>query len=45
MVGGPAPGTETSPALLIGSLALVVVVLAGGLAYFRHTEQSFADVV
>jgi lipopolysaccharide transport system permease protein len=27
------------------SLALVVIVLLGGIAYFRRTERTFADVI
>jgi lipopolysaccharide transport system permease protein len=45
LVGGPPPGSTTSPVLVAGSLALVAVVLVGGLVYFRRTEQTFADVV
>jgi lipopolysaccharide transport system permease protein len=45
LVGGPPPGSTTSPILVGGSLALVAVVLVGGIIYFRHTEQTFADVV
>lgn len=45
LVGGPPPGSTTSPIVVGGSLMLVCVVLLGGLAYFRHTERTFADVV
>lgn len=45
LVGGPSPGSATSPILVAGSLGLVVVVLVSGLVYFRRTERTFADVV
>jgi homopolymeric O-antigen transport system permease protein len=37
---GPAPGAES-----LVSAAVVVVLLVGGLAYFRRAERAFADVV
>jgi lipopolysaccharide transport system permease protein len=40
-----AGGTAPSPALLAVSTAVVGVLLAGGLAYFRHVESLMADVV
>ena len=41
LLGKPLPMVE--PILI--SLALVLVLFAGGLLYFRRTERSFADVV
>lgn len=32
-------------ALLTVSIAVVILILAGGLYYFRRLEQTFADVV
>jgi lipopolysaccharide transport system permease protein len=40
LLGGSAPGP-----VLLGSLAAVTLLLAGGLFYFRRTERTFADVV
>jgi lipopolysaccharide transport system permease protein len=40
LVGGPAPGP-----MLAVSVVTVAVLLLGGLAYFRHMERQFADVV
>ena len=37
---GPAPGPES-----LVSAAVVLVLLVGGLAYFRRAERAFADVV
>ncbi len=37
---GPAPGPES-----LVSAAVVVLLLVGGLAYFRRAERAFADVV
>jgi lipopolysaccharide transport system permease protein len=41
LLGQAAP----SPLLLAGSTAVTLVVLIGGLYYFRHLEQSFADTI
>jgi lipopolysaccharide transport system permease protein len=39
-------GTKTSIGpLLVGSVAAVIVLFFGGLAYFRRTEKYFADLV
>ncbi len=39
-------GTARPPALVVGiSAAIVVVLLAGGLFYFRRMERTFADLV
>ncbi len=40
LLGGPPPGV-----LLAISFAGVALVLAGGIFYFRHVEDTFADVV
>jgi lipopolysaccharide transport system permease protein len=40
LTGGPAPGIQ-----LLGSTALLLAVLIGGLIYFRGAEKTFADVV
>jgi lipopolysaccharide transport system permease protein len=40
LAGGPAPG-----ALTLVSAAVVVVLLAAGVAYFRRVEGTFADVI
>jgi lipopolysaccharide transport system permease protein len=40
LANGPRPGAEAAV-----SLAVVVVLLLGGLVYFRRVEQYFADVV
>jgi lipopolysaccharide transport system permease protein len=37
---GPAPGPES-----LVSAAVVLVLLVGGLVYFRRAERAFADVV
>jgi len=37
--------TAPSPLLLAGSTAVTLIVLIGGLYYFRHLEQSFADAI
>lgn len=41
LVGGPAPDAG----LMLASGAVVAVLLAGGLLYFRRLESTFADVV
>ena len=41
VANGPAPGGLSS----VLSAAVTIVLLAGGLAYFRRVEQSFADVI
>lgn len=40
LANGPAPGPEA-----LVSLGVVLVLLAGGLAWFRRVEQYFADVI
>ncbi len=40
LTGGPAPGIQ-----LLGSTALLLAILIGGLIYFRRAEKTFADVV
>lgn len=40
LVGGPTPGP-----LLAVSVFVVLLLLAGGLVYFRRMERSFADIV
>jgi lipopolysaccharide transport system permease protein len=40
LTGGPAPG-----GLILVSAAVVLVLLVGGLFYFRRMERIFADVV
>jgi lipopolysaccharide transport system permease protein len=40
VAGGPAPGIEA-----LVSLAVTLVLLAGGFLYFRRVEQYFADVI
>jgi len=40
LVGGPAPGR-----MVVVSAAVVAVLLAGGLAYFRSSEGTFADTI
>jgi lipopolysaccharide transport system permease protein len=40
LLGNKAPG-----AMLAVSVAVVIVLLVGGLYYFRRMEQHFADVV
>jgi ABC-type polysaccharide/polyol phosphate export permease len=40
LVGGPAPGPE-----LAISMAALLVLLVGGLAFFRRAERFFADVI
>lgn len=40
LLGSPAPG-----AMAAVSVAVVIVALAGGLAYFRRLEGTFADVI
>ena len=40
LVGGPAPGP-----MIFVSAAVVAVLLAGGLAYFRSAEGTFADTI
>jgi lipopolysaccharide transport system permease protein len=40
LLGSPAPGP-----MVAVSVAVVVVALAGGLAYFRRVEGTFADVI
>jgi lipopolysaccharide transport system permease protein len=37
--------TEAPNALLLVSVLTVVVVLIGGMYYFRRMEETFADVV
>jgi lipopolysaccharide transport system permease protein len=39
------PGFEVDFAVFLPSLAIVVVVLVGGLIYFRSMERTFADVI
>ena len=41
VANGPAPGGFS----VLVSAAITLVVLVGGLAYFRRVEQSFADVI
>jgi lipopolysaccharide transport system permease protein len=38
-------GTQPPGAMLAVSIAVVIVLLIGGLYYFRRMEQEFADVV
>jgi lipopolysaccharide transport system permease protein len=38
-------GDAPNPATLALSVALVAILLVGGLYYFRRTEKIFADVV
>jgi lipopolysaccharide transport system permease protein len=40
LTGGQAPGLQ-----LLGSTAFLVVLMVGGLIYFRSAEKTFADVV
>ena len=40
LAGGPAPGVIT-----LASVAVVVVLIAGGAIYFRNLEGTFADVI
>jgi lipopolysaccharide transport system permease protein len=38
-------GTNPPEAMILVSVGVVVVLLVGGLFYFKRTEQYFADVV
>jgi ABC-type polysaccharide/polyol phosphate export permease len=40
LVDGPAPGPEA-----LVSLAVVLVLLTGGLVYFLRAERRFADLI
>jgi hypothetical protein len=39
------PGFEVDFAVFAPSLAIVAVILVGGLIYFRSMERTFADVI
>jgi lipopolysaccharide transport system permease protein len=41
MLGSPPPG----PLLLLPSVAVIILVLLTGIAYFHRTEDTFADVI
>lgn len=45
LLGSAAPAEHMSPGVLALSLVVVVVVLVGGLLFFRNTERTFADIV
>jgi lipopolysaccharide transport system permease protein len=45
LLGSAAPASQGGIALLVVSLAVVVVVLISGLFFFRSTERTFADVI
>jgi lipopolysaccharide transport system permease protein len=45
LLGPTAPVFQASPWLYVLSLVVLATTFAGGLAYFRSTERTFADVI
>jgi lipopolysaccharide transport system permease protein len=45
LLGSAAPASQSGGWIVAVSVAIVVVVLVGGLFFFRNTERSFADVI
>jgi ABC-type polysaccharide/polyol phosphate export permease len=44
-LGGYLADAQPPGGLFVASIAITLLVLAGGLVFFRRTERTFADII